>query len=115
VWNYDDPAEWARIRENGWETERAAAANRRLVREGATSHMLPSSLSRALRFIEHKFYDIADSLPARHPSGLDGDVLSDAEVVRLLALLAPDAEPVTARSLRETAPAADEEPCARCG
>jgi hypothetical protein len=107
---HSDPDFLRNIAEERWEREREAAARRRLVRGDTPSGALVSALRRAQRFIEQMYYQFS---PGRFSSASDGDdvpPMSDAEMARLLALLAPGAGTLEVERVSRR-PEPDEEPC----
>lgn len=98
------------IAEERWDREREEAARRRLVRDIASPNAVLGAVRRVQRLVEQMYYHFS---PGRFSSASEGDdvpALSDAEMARLLALLAPDAETLEVERV-PCGPKPDEEPC----
>jgi hypothetical protein len=108
VWFHGDPADWAKTEERRWDTERASAAQRRLVGRPVRP-VRHSSLARwALNIIEH--VSLFSHRPAAGRNAQDEPAtLTDAEIARLLALLAPSIDLVPLKP-----GAHEEDPCTSC-
>lgn len=107
---HSDPDSLNFIADQRWEREREAAANRRLIRGSAPSWGLASAVRRVQQIVEQMYYHFS---PGRFSSASDGDdvpPMSDAEMARLLALLAPGAGTLEVERVSRR-PEPDEEPC----
>src|SRR5919206_4567569 len=89
LWPYPHPEDWKNEGERRWTAEREAAAYRRLAAGGPHVER-PAPLRRMLQYIEHMFsYVEKRAVPSSHPTP-QVEPVSDAELARLLTLLAPD-------------------------
>lgn len=106
----NDPIYARIIADERWTKEREAAARRRLMRLPSRSRSLPAALRRMQRILEHMYYQFS---PGRFSPAADNDnvpAISDAELTRLLALLAPADETLEVERVPRS-PESDEGPC----
>lgn len=107
IWHGD--ARYLRIiAEERWTRELEAAANRRLLQAGKPSGTRPSALRGALVVLEHAFYKLRGKRVSPSAERDTAAPMTDAEMVRLLALLSPEAEVLRVERVPRRAERADE-------
>ena len=107
---HSDPDYLKIIADERWEREREAASLRRLVRGVGRPVSLPTVIWQVARILEQMYYHFSPGRFSAVPGEEDVASISDAEMARLLALLAPGAETLEVERVpRSRKPG--EEPC----
>jgi hypothetical protein len=100
---HGDPKDLGIMAEERWARAFEEAANRRLLQVSDRRGFLSGAVQRAQSYLEQKFYFLlrrevpASAAAAEEPS------MPDAELVRLLALLAPDGQVLHVERVRRSA------------
>jgi hypothetical protein len=113
IW-HGDPKDLGIMAEERWERALEEAANRRLLAGCGQRGTRSGVVRRAQVVLEHLFYIVIRKRVLPPPAEVEDECISDAELIRLLSLLAPDGEVLHVERVRRM-PRSEEERCVSSG
>lgn len=107
IW-HGDPTTQGIVAQDRWNREFEAAANRRLLEACGQRGILEELARRTQLVLEHLYYKVTGSRFSPPEPEVEEVAISDAELIRLLSLLAPDGQVLHVERIRRTAVPSDD-------
>lgn len=109
IW-HGDPKDLGIMAEERWERAFEEAANRRLLAASGQRGTLSDVVRHVQVVLEHTFYALMRKRALPPPAEIEDAPMSDAELIRLLSLLAPNGEVLRIERVRRV-PRGEDDPC----